>query len=83
MRGDSYLEDKGINAISEWLRDVDPGVGDNRDKAAIKSGNMVQKKTSFLRIVSGPLQLGHFMKALGCILMAFVECLGVPLKNLP
>jgi len=37
----------------------------------------------FLGIPSGPLQVGHFIGALGIILMAFVEYPGFPLTNLP
>jgi len=80
---DSYFEDEGIDAISAWLGDVEPGVGDDSDEAANKSGNKVQKKTSFLGIGSGPLQVGHFIGALACIMMAFVEYPGFPLTNLP
>ena len=37
----------------------------------------------FLGLPSGPLQVGHFIGALGIILMAFVEYPGFPLTNLP
>jgi len=37
----------------------------------------------FLGIPSGPLQVGHFIGALGIVLMAFVEYPGFPLTNLP
>ena len=37
----------------------------------------------FLGIPPGPLQVGHFIGALGIILMAFVEYPGFPLTNLP
>eukprot|EP00585_Thalassiosira_rotula_P013037 CAMPEP_0196130874 /NCGR_PEP_ID=MMETSP0910-20130528/1097_1 /TAXON_ID=49265 /ORGANISM="Thalassiosira rotula, Strain GSO102" /LENGTH=379 /DNA_ID=CAMNT_0041390257 /DNA_START=107 /DNA_END=1246 /DNA_ORIENTATION=+ len=80
---DSYFEDEGIDFISALLGDVEPGVGDDSDENVNKSGNKVQKKTSFLGIGSGPLQVGHFIGALGVILMAFVEYPGFPLTNLP
>lgn len=38
---------------------------------------------SFLGIPPGPLQVGHFIGALGIVLMAFVEYPGFPLTNLP
>jgi len=37
----------------------------------------------FLGIPTGPLQVGHFVGALGITLMAFVEYPGFPLTNLP
>jgi hypothetical protein len=37
----------------------------------------------FLGIPTGPLQIGHFIGALGIMLMAFVEYPGFPLTNLP
>jgi hypothetical protein len=80
----SYFEDEdGIDIISALLGDVEPGVGDDTDEVTNKSGKRVQKKTSFLGIGSGPLQVGHFIGALGVVLMAFVEYPGFPLTNLP
>jgi hypothetical protein len=79
----SYFEDEGIDFISALLGDVEPGVGDESDESSNKTGKKVQKKTSFLGIGSGPLQVGHFIGALGVILMAFVEYPGFPLTNLP
>ncbi|KAL7538750.1 hypothetical protein ACHAXR_008773 [Thalassiosira sp. AJA248-18] len=80
---DSYFEDEGIDFISALLGDVEPGVGDDSDESKNKSGNKVQKKTSFLGIGSGPLQVGHFFGALSVVLMAFVQYPGFPLTNLP
>lgn len=37
----------------------------------------------FLGIPPGPLQVGHFIGALGIILCAFIEYPGFPLTNLP
>jgi hypothetical protein len=37
----------------------------------------------FLGIPPGPLQVGHFIGALGIVLCAFVEYPGFPLTNLP
>ena len=80
---DSYFEDRGIDFISALLGDVEPGVGTDSDESSNKTGKKVQKKTSFLGIGSGPLQVGHFIGALGVVLMAFVEYPGFPLTNLP
>lgn len=80
---DSYFEDEGIDFISALLGDVEPGVGTDSDGDSNRSGKKVQKKTSFLGIGSGPLQVGHFIGALGVVLMAFVEYPGFPLTNLP
>lgn len=80
---DSYFEDEGIDFISALLGDVEPGVGKDSDENVNKSGKKVQKKTSFLGIGSGPLQLGHAIGALGVVLCAFVEYPGFPLTNLP
>lgn len=79
----SYFEDEGIDFISALLGDVEPGVGTDSDDSTNKSGKRVQKKTSFLGIGSGPLQIGHFIGALGVVLCAFVEYPGFPLTNLP
>lgn len=80
---DSYFEDEGIDFISALLGDVEPGVGDDSDESTNKSGKRVMKETSFLGIGTGPLQVGHFIGALGVVLMAFVEYPGFPLTNLP
>lgn len=80
----SYFEDEGeIDVISALLGDVEPGVGESSDETTNKSGKKVQKKTSFLGIGSGPLQVGHTFGALSVILCAFVEYPGFPLTNLP
>lgn len=42
-----------------------------------------ERAEKFLGIPSGPLQVGHFIGALGIVLMAFVEYPGFPLTNLP
>lgn len=42
-----------------------------------------ERAKPFLGIPLGPLQVGHFIGALGIILMAFVEYPGFPLTNLP
>lgn len=42
-----------------------------------------ERAKPFLGIPTGPLQVGHFIGALGIILMAFVEYPGFPLTNLP
>ncbi|KAL7464086.1 hypothetical protein ACHAXS_004425 [Conticribra weissflogii] len=85
---DSYFEDEeGVDVISALLGDVERGVGSanvglqNQEKDGSKAN--AKKKTSFLGIGSGPLQVGHFIGSLGVILMAFVEYPGFPLTNLP
>jgi len=42
-----------------------------------------ERAAPFLGIPSGPLQVGHFIGALGIMLMAFIEYPGFPLTNLP
>jgi hypothetical protein len=42
-----------------------------------------ERAKPFLGIPIGPLQVGHFVGALGIMLMAFVEYPGFPLTNLP
>lgn len=42
-----------------------------------------ERAKPFLSIPVGPLQVGHFIGALGIVLMAFVEYPGFPLTNLP
>ena len=79
----SYFEEEGVDFISALLGDVEPGVGTDSDENTNKSGKRVMKKTSFLGIGSGPLQVGHFFGALSAVLMAFVEYPGFPLTNLP
>ena len=79
----SYFEEEGVDFISALLGDVEPGVGTDSDENTNKSGKRVVKKTSFLGIGSGPLQVGHFFGALSAVLMAFVEYPGFPLTNLP
>ena len=78
-----YFEDENeVDIISALLGDVEPGVGVETDEEN-RTGKKVVKKTSFLGIGSGPLQVGHFIGALGVVLMAFVEYPGFPLTNLP
>lgn len=47
------------------------------------SAILAEGSAPFLGIPSGPLQVGHFIGALGIILMAFIEYPGFPLTNLP
>lgn len=47
------------------------------------SALLAEGSKPFLGIPSGPLQVGHFIGALGIMLMAFVEYPGFPLTNLP
>ena len=79
----SYFEEEGVDFISALLGDVEPNVGNDSDESTNKSGKRAVKRTSFLGIGSGPLQVGHFFGALSVVLMAFVEYPGFPLTNLP
>jgi hypothetical protein len=42
-----------------------------------------ERSAKFIGIPAGPIQVGHFIGALGILLMAFVEYPGFPLTNLP
>ena len=42
-----------------------------------------ERAKPFLGIPTGPIQVGHFIGALGIVLMAFVDYPGFPLTNLP
>ena len=78
-----YFEDDGkVDFISALLGDVEPNVKETAEEEN-RTGKRVVKKTSFLGIGSGPLQLGHFFGALAIVLCAFVEYPGFPLTNLP
>lgn len=78
-----YFEDEDeIDFISALLGDVEPGVKETAEEEN-RTGKRVVKKTSFLGIGSGPLQLGHFFGSLAIVLCAFVEYPGFPLTNLP
>ena len=78
-----YFEDENkIDFISALLGDVEPNVKEMADEEN-RTGKKVVKKTSFLGIGSGPLQLGHFFGALAIVLCAFVEYPGFPLTTLP
>ena len=56
-----YFEDENeVDIISALLGDVEPGVGVETDEEN-RTGKKVVKKTSFLGIGSGPLQVGHFI----------------------
>lgn len=50
---------------------------------SVVSALLAERAAPFLGIPSGPIQVGHFIGALGIILMAFVEYPGFPLTNLP
>lgn len=49
----------------------------------IVSALLGERAEPFLGIPTGPIQVGHFIGALGIVLMAFVEYPGFPLTNLP
>eukprot|EP00804_Cyclotella_cryptica_P001292 CCRYP_017916-RA/>CCRYP_017916-RA protein AED:0.03 eAED:0.03 QI:256/1/1/1/0.5/0.33/3/1756/382 len=78
-----FEDDNEVDFISALLGDVEPGVGNAADDEENRTGKKVVKKTSFLGIGSGPLQVGHFIGALGVVLMAFIDYPGFPLTNLP
>ena len=77
-----FEEDTGVDFISALLGDVEPNVK-NTDGEENRTGKKMVKKTSFLGIGSGPLQLGHTFGSLAIVLCAFVEYPGFPLTNLP
>jgi hypothetical protein len=78
-----YFEDEDkIDFISALLGDVEPNVKETAEEEN-RTGKKIVKKTSFLGIGSGPLQLGHFFGSLAIVLCAFVEYPGFPLTNLP
>ena len=47
------------------------------------SALLSEKTQPFLGIPAGPIQVGHFIGAMGVVLMAFIEYPGFPLTNLP
>lgn len=53
------------------------------EKYGTVSALLGERAKPFLAIPFGPLQVGHFIGALGIVLMAFVEYPGFPLTNLP
>mmetsp|Transcript_19548 Transcript_19548/g.28264 ORF Transcript_19548/g.28264 Transcript_19548/m.28264 type:complete len:325 (+) Transcript_19548:96-1070(+) len=53
------------------------------EEYGVVSALLGENAASFLGIPPGPLQVGHFIGALGIALMAFVEYPGFPLTNLP
>lgn len=55
----------------------------NKEEYGTVSALLAEGAQPFLGIPSGPLQVGHFIGALGICLMAFVEYPGFPLTNLP
>jgi len=63
--------------------DMDMSYFQNDDEYGTVSVLLSEGAKPFLGIPSGPLQVGHFIGALGIILMAFVEYPGFPLTNLP
>lgn len=77
-----FEEDNKVDFISALLGDVEPNLREVTDEEN-RTGKKIVKKTSFLGIGSGPLQLGHFFGALAIVLCAFVEYPGFPLTNLP
>jgi len=77
-----FEEESNVDFISALLGDVEPNVK-NTDGEENRTGKKMVKKTSFLGIGSGPLQLGHTFGSLAIVLCAFVEYPGFPLTNLP
>lgn len=53
------------------------------EEYGLVSALLGERAKPFLGIPSGPLQVGHFIGALGIILMAYIEYPGFPLTNLP
>ncbi|KAL7517240.1 hypothetical protein ACHAWX_002175 [Stephanocyclus meneghinianus] len=65
------------------LADEDSRYFEDENEVDVISALLGDVETSFLGIGSGPLQVGHFIGALGVVLMAFIEYPGFPLTNLP
>ena len=53
------------------------------EEYGLVSALLGERAKPFLGIPTGPLQVGHFVGALGIVLMAFIEYPGFPLTNLP
>mmetsp|Transcript_46432 Transcript_46432/g.140605 ORF Transcript_46432/g.140605 Transcript_46432/m.140605 type:complete len:309 (-) Transcript_46432:1494-2420(-) len=62
--------------------DADDSFFEEEEYGAV-SALLAEKAKPFLGIGAGPLQVGHFIGALGIVLMAFIEYPGFPLTNLP
>ena len=62
--------------------DADPSYFEDEKYGTI-SALLGEGAKPFLGIPPGPLQVGHFIGALGIVLCAFVEYPGFPLTNLP
>jgi len=62
--------------------DADDSFFEEEEYGAV-SALLSEKTKPFLGIPAGPLQVGHFIGALGIVLMAFIEYPGFPLTNLP
>lgn len=53
------------------------------EEYSVVSALLGERAKPFLSIPTGPLQVGHFIGALGIMLMAFIEYPGFPLTNFP
>uniref|UniRef100_A0A7S0PWW7 PSI subunit V n=1 Tax=Asterionellopsis glacialis TaxID=33640 RepID=A0A7S0PWW7_9STRA len=62
--------------------DSDPAFFEEEEYGTV-SALLGERAKPFLSIPFGPLQVGHFIGALGIVLMGFVEYPGFPLTNLP
>jgi len=62
--------------------DADPSNFEEEEYGAV-SALLSEKTQPFLGIPAGPIQVGHFIGAMGVVLMAFIEYPGFPLTNLP
>ncbi|GAX13747.1 hypothetical protein FisN_30Lh033 [Fistulifera solaris] len=62
--------------------DADDSLFEEEEYTTI-SALLGERSAKFIGIPAGPIQVGHFIGALGILLMAFVEYPGFPLTNLP
>ena len=67
---------------SQPFADADASFFEEEEYGTV-SALLGEGSASFLGIPPGPLQVGHFIGALGIVLMAYVEYPGFPLTNLP
>ena len=62
--------------------DADDSLFEEEEYTTI-SALLGERSAKFIGIPAGPIQVGHFIGALGIFLMAFVQYPGFPLTNLP
>eukprot|EP00550_Attheya_septentrionalis_P010220 CAMPEP_0198299694 /NCGR_PEP_ID=MMETSP1449-20131203/45599_1 /TAXON_ID=420275 /ORGANISM="Attheya septentrionalis, Strain CCMP2084" /LENGTH=331 /DNA_ID=CAMNT_0044001321 /DNA_START=96 /DNA_END=1091 /DNA_ORIENTATION=- len=81
QRGDKAALKEMMETMGPYA-DMDDSIFES-DGYSTVSALLGEGSKPFLGIPSGPLQVGHFIGALGIVLCAFVEYPGFPLTNLP